>query len=45
MACVETPICNPCNPDYTDTGCTDFPNSECVIYNGDDIPCLNITAY
>lgn len=43
MTCVETPICNPCNPDYTDTGCTDFPNSECVIYNGDDIPCLNIT--
>lgn len=42
MSCVETPVCNPCNPAYTDTGCLDYPNSSCIIYNGDDIPCLSV---
>lgn len=42
MPCQTQNPCTPCNPDYTDYGCLDFPKSECIIYNGDDIPCLNI---
>ena len=45
MSCVEVNPCNdcsPCNPDYTDTGCIDFPKTGCVIYDGDDIECLGI---
>ena len=47
MPCPDLPPCNPCSdpciPDYTDLGCCDFPKTKCVIYDGDDIPCLNIT--
>lgn len=43
MPCPEINPCTPCNPGYTDNGCLDFPKSECIIYNGDDIPCLSIT--
>lgn len=34
--------CNVCTPDYTDLGCPDYPKSGCIIYDGDDIPCLSI---
>lgn len=43
MACVETTPCTPCNPDYTELGCPDYPKTGCVIYDGEDIPCLSIT--
>ena len=44
MACQEIPTCtcNLCNPTYTEVGCCSTLPSKCVIYNGDDIPCLNI---
>lgn len=43
MPC-ETPTpCNPCNPVYVETGCLSYPLTGCVIYNGEDIPCLGIT--
>lgn len=42
MACNDVTPCLPCNPDYSELGCSDYPGTSCVIYNGDDIPCLNI---
>lgn len=43
MACDQQTPCSPCNPDYTDLGCSDYPWTSCVIYNGENIPCLNIS--
>lgn len=45
MPCTNVDPCNNCNvctPDYTDLGCPDYPKSGCIIYDGDDIPCLSI---
>lgn len=48
MPCTNTDPCNNCNncnncdPNYSSLGCPSYPNTECVIYNGDDIPCLSI---
>lgn len=42
--CNEIPTCLPCTPDYTDVGCCEFIKTDCVIYKGDDIDCLNIST-
>jgi hypothetical protein len=42
MACEETPICSPCNPDYSDTGCPQYIKDTCVTIT-EDINCLSIT--
>lgn len=42
MPCDTPTPCPTCNPDYTELGCPDYPHSGCIIYDGEDIPCLNI---
>lgn len=44
LPCNPCTPCDPCSPDYTDTGCCDFIKTDCVIYKGEDIDCLNIST-
>jgi len=46
MACQQTPTCtcNICNPTYTEVGCCDYISTDCVVYKGEDIDCLDIST-
>lgn len=46
MACEQTPTCtcNICNPTYTELGCCDYISTDCVVYKGEDIDCLDIVT-
>lgn len=44
LPCNPCTTCDPCAPDYTDTGCCEFIKTDCVIYKGEDIDCLNIST-